>query len=342
MNKLKKHSGFIVGCFFLLGQCSMAQNDISLNGYLTASTALFQTYTEKMAGDTSPDYIHPQFENFKNNTNIPNWKVTVKALGNFVNQSNPSATVPVQYASLQFNDVNKNLMAPVNQSPIPLGTSETDLITGAPALTAASTGYYLVYDYDLIIQGGNHLLAPNGFYKVSLEFSLYDGNNIFIDSWLATNVQFEIRGSGSGGGSSLVLQNSSDNIQFQFANPNDYSTGLSISKLLGLKVVSYQDYQVIVKTNASVLSSSTTSHTIPVSAVTLEVDQTQENLPNLIMNTLNLSASDQVYIDNPSTNYLYHEVQYDLRYFIPPSNTDDVLGPAATYTTTVYFILVPK
>lgn len=341
MEYLKKHSGFIAGCLFLLGQGSLAQ--VTLGGSAYGANVVFGTYQEKMAGETAVDFIHLQFGNISYNTNIPNWKVTVKALGNYINQSDPSATIPVQYTSMQFNDVNRNPMAPTNQSPIPLSTTETDLITGAPALTASSTGYYMVYDYDLIIQGGNHLLMPNGVYKVSLEFSLYDGNNILIDSHvMSSNVRFTIQNSGSGGGSSLVLQNSSDNIQFQFASPNDYSTGLSISKPLGLKVVSYQDYQVIVKTNASVLSSSTTSHTIPVSAVTLEVDQTQENLPNLIMNTLNLSASDQVYIDNPSTNYLYHEVQYDLRYFIPPSNTDDVLGPAATYTTTVYFILVPQ
>lgn len=314
----------------------------TLAGY-TTSTTTFSTYQEQMAGETAFDYVHLQFNDITYNLNVPNWTVKVRALSNFVNQTNPAISIPIQYFSLQFNDVNRNPMAPSNQNPIQLGTSQTLLISGCPPLTASSTGYYLVYDYDLIIQGGTHLLVQNGNYETSLEFSLYDGSGNLIDSSVLNNVYFTIQTQGSGGGSSLVLQNSANVASFQFDDVNDYFSGISIDKPLGLKVVSYQDYEVIVKASGTHLTSVTTTHTIPVSVIKLEVDQTQESLPNLVMaSSTALSNSDQTVIQNPLTNYTYQEVEYDLRYFILPSSKDEIMGPAATYGTQAYFILIPQ
>lgn len=341
MNQFKIHTGIVLGLFLFVAQIGHAQ---TIAGYTSggSSASTFDTYQEQLSGLTVSEVIHIQIQGIQSTTNIPNWSIKVRALGNYINQSDPSASVAPHHTSLQFNDVNKNPMEPANQNPIALGTSAVTLVSGAPPLTPQSTGWYLVYHFDFIIHGGNHLLVANGSYRASLEFLLYDGNNNLIGTGTINNVGFQIQ-SNINNGSSISLQNSADIITFQFDDVGDYYSGLSVNKAMGFKVTAYNPYDIIIKANTPNLTSTTTNHTIPIQLFKLEVTQTEKNLPYLdLLPSTSLSTSDQVYIENPLTNYMYQEVQYNLRYFVPSSSAADVFGYAGTYTTNLFFIFVPQ
>lgn len=332
---------FAFSCFLLLHTSLRGQSNPRLEGF-TVHVPTFTSYQELMNGKTESEYIGIEIEKIKNKTHISNWTLRVRALGNYINQSNPGASVAPQFTSLQFSNVNQNGMAPANTSPVQLGTSESVLLSGALPLDPQTSGYYLQYKFDILIQGGNHLLVTNGDYRVSLEFLLYDGNNNLLDSFVLNNVGFQIH-TGNYSTNTLVLQNSANNVSFVFDDLSDFQSGLSKGKPLGLKVNYIQAYEIIVKADSNILTSTTTSNSIPVSVVHLEITQTQENLPNLTITApFSLTASETVAVRNPKSNYRYAEVEYNLRYFIPPSETPNLLGPAGTYTTQVFFIAIPK
>lgn len=339
MDLLKTYGIFATIGFFVLSLSLSAQPNPQIGGF-KGYVPTFTSYQEQMAGKTALEYIGLDISKIKNNTNIPNWTLRVRALGNYINQSNPSAFVQPQFTSLQFNTVNQPSMAPANTNPVPLSTSETTLVSGTPALGPPI--YYTQYKFDYIIQGGNHLLVPNGDYRVSLEFLLYDGNNNLLDSFVMNDVGFQIQ-AGNYGTNTLVLQNSADLVNMQFDNVSDYYSGISVSKPLGLKVEYNVANEIFVKTTSSNLTSLTTSNTIPVSLFKIELTQTQQSLPNLVLSPpTSLSTSETLAAQNPHTDYTYTDVEYNLHYSVPSANAASVFGYAATYTTNVIFIVLPQ
>lgn len=340
MKKLKLSNVFVLVCFFMLCLNLRAQKQPRLSGFKSYVPTL-ESYQEQIAGKIESEYIGIGL-NIGNKTHIVDWTLRVRALGDYVNQSNPGSSVAPQFTSLQFSSVNRNAMAPANTAPVRLSTSETVLLFGTLPLDSQTSGGYLQYKFDIIIQGGNHLLVANGNYRVSLEFLLYDANNNLLDSFVLNNVGFQIQ-TGNYGSNTLILQNSANNITFVFDDLSDFQNGLSRSKPLGLKVEYNGPYDIIVKANSNVLTSTTTSSTIPVSAIHLEITQTQENLPNLtIAPSFSLTAAETVAVRNPSRNYLYADVEYNLRYFIPQNETRNILGSSGTYTTQIFFIAIPQ
>lgn len=347
MDQLKPTIIVIFVCFLLLGPNLLGQPKPKpkpkLGGYNTYVDT-FISYAEQMAGKTESNYIGVEIK-IKNNTHISNWTLRVRTLGNYINQTNPSAVVAPQYTSLQFSAVNQNSMVPVNTNPVQLNTSDVVLLSGALPLDPQTSGYSLQYKFDIIIQGGNHLLVDNGTYRTSLEFSLYDGNNQFLDSFVLNDVGFQFQTGGFQTSNTLILQNA-DLITFTFDDLSDYLNGLSIYKNNALKINYNGPYEVIVKSNSSQLTSTTTSNTIPVSLFKIEVSQTQESLPALVLSpAVPLTTNDPVIITNPHpwvNNNAYGEVEYNLRYFIPPTNAANVFGAPATYTTIIYFVVLPQ
>lgn len=302
----------------------------------------FTTYQQQMDGKTKSGYFQIDVNGIQYAMNIPNWRIAVRAMGNYTNTSNPNATIAPHFTGFQFNNVNKNGMAPANTSPVFLQTSETTIISGTPALNPSFSGYYLSYKFDYIIQGGNHMLVANGDYRVSLEFLLYDGNNNLLDTFVMNDVGFQIQG-GNYGTNGLMLQNSADVVNLQFDSVSDYYSGISVSKPLGLKVEYQVANEIIVKTSSAQLTSLTTSNTIPVSLFKIELTQTQQSLPNLVLSPpTSLSTSEVLVAQNPHTDYTYTDVEYDLHYSVPSSDAAAVFGYAATYTTSVIFIVLPQ
>lgn len=320
---------------FLLFLGIMTAQAQNLNG-TAGSPTTFNTYDESMAGNIVPQYISLGFKKFK----LSDWSVEIRTMGNFINQSTGSM-VPPRYFKLLFNTVSDPDMVPANTGPIPLSTSETILIDGAPDLNQ-TTGKRLQYSFDFIIEGGNHLLVGDGTYSTTLFITLYEGS--MIKANYSLQIGFIIDTQEKFENNILQLQNSASFIDFEFDDVADYANGLKVQKPLGLKVVSSDAYQIFVKTSSNQLISNTTSKTISVSNISLNITQ-PTGISNInLSGAVPLSSSEELMVEN------FHNpghkdsqtVIYDLEYEISPINAVNFLGPAATYSTQVFFIMIPQ
>lgn len=327
-------------CFSLLLSINLwSQPNLKLGGYKTYMDD-FLTYQEQMVGKMESNYIGVEINKIKSNTHIANWELRVRALGDYVNQSNPAKTISSHFTYLEFSTVNQSGMAPVNTGPVQLGTSDVVLLSGTLPLDPQTSGYYLQYKFDYTVQGGNHLLVPNGSYRVPLIFSLYDGNDQLLDSFVLNDIGIQIQ-TGNYSTNSIVLQNSGDFLSFNFDDVSDYFNGLSISKPLSLKVNNNNPHQIMVKANSD-LSSPGSGSIIPVSLFQLEVSQTNESLPALVVSPpVYLSLTEILLVKNSKPNYLYDEVTYDLRFFISPGDAQAISAVPGRYSTVLYFIMLP-
>ena len=86
------------------------------------------------------------------------------------------------------------------------------------------------------------------------------------------------------------------------------------------------------------MTSSTSSSTIPVSALHVELT-TNQSYPGLTINSpLSLSATDQIIAIR--SQYVEY-IDFNLRFFIPPNALELATVPG-TYTTYVYFVIIPN
>jgi hypothetical protein len=305
----------------------------TLNSY-GGATYNFSTYAQQMAGRTVTDAMTVQYN--PNNATCRGWSLKVRANGNFSNGSN---SVPPQYISLRFNRVNSGSPSAsaigVSTNPVPLSTTDITLINPSNASFTAYTS--TDHKFDMIIQGGNHLLLPTGgTYSCTLTFSLYNQDNVLVSS---SNVvaSFMVTANNNNSYSLSLL---SPNVSLQFNTIADYTNGVSVAKSKGLKVTGYSPYQVIVKTTAGNLVSGA-SHTIPVSALSLETTKATVSVPAINCYPINLSANDQVIITNPMTSYLYQVVEYNLRYYTQARDNRFSI-PGGTYSTNIIFVVLPQ
>ncbi|RZM24158.1 MAG: hypothetical protein EOO88_23795 [Pedobacter sp.] len=194
------------------------------------------------------------------------------------------------------------------------------------------------HKFDLVIAGGIHLLVPNGSYTGGIVFSLYNAANQLI-STTTINATFQIQSSSNS--FSLVLQNTADLVNISFSAPGALASGVSVSKARGMKIVGYGSHQVIVKTSGPNLTSNSSSYTIPVSAVNLEVTKYTTTNAGIAMYTRSLSAADQIFITNPLNHHTQQEVEYNLRFFTSPGNPV-FSGANGTFSTSIVFVAIPN
>jgi hypothetical protein len=193
------------------------------------------------------------------------------------------------------------------------------------------------HKFDMLIQGGNHLILPNGTYTSSLVFSLYNQANQLI-STSNCNITFQVNSTTNS--YTLLLQNSANQIDMNLSTPAAIISGVSVSKAQGLKVTGYSAYQVIVKTSNANLVSSTTTNTISVAAISLEVTKYTTTNPGITCFTRALSVTDQYFVTNPLSHYTQQVVEYNLRYFTAPGDSR-FSGSSGTFTTNVLFVAIP-
>lgn len=304
---------------------------VGLSSYSSNSYS-FANYGQQMAGATITDAATLQYN--ANGATCRGWTLKARTSGNFVNGAN---SVSPQYFSLRFNRVSSGSPTAgaigVNNMSVALSTADANIITASNASFNGATEH----KFDLLIQGGNHLVLPNGTYSTNLIFSLYNQSNQLI-STATTSVSFQVNSSTNS--YTVVLQNSANQVDMNLSTPLAISTGVSVNKLLGLKVTGYSGYQVIVKTTTPNLVSATSSSTIPVGAVNLEVTKASITSGGINCYSRALSASDQFFVTNPLSDYTQQVVEYNLRYFTNPGDSR-FSGGSGTFTTTVLFIAIP-
>lgn len=241
------------------------------------------------------------------------------------------------YFSLKFNRVSTGSPSAtaigISNTPVVLSTSDVVII--GPSV-AAFNGY-TEHKFDLIIQGGNQLLIPNGSYTTSLIFSLYNQANQLI-STTTTTVTFQINSSVNG--YTLVLQNTANTVNMVFNNPAVYAAGITVNKLQGLKITGYTPYQVLVKTSSANLTTTSGPGTIPVAAIDLNIVKFTNTSAGIICYRKNLSVSDQLMITNPLSDYTQQIVEYNLSYIVAPGDSR-FSSRSGVFTTNVIFVAIP-
>ncbi|NCI50414.1 hypothetical protein GWC95_10810 [Sediminibacterium roseum] len=305
-------------------------------GTYTSNQYSFSTYAQQMSGATVTDAFSIQYN--PNQATCSGWTLKVRATGNF---TNGASSVAPQYFSLRFNRVSSGSPTAssigVTNTVIPLSTSDVTLINQSNAGFVANTG--TEHKFDMIIQGGNHLLLPNGTYTGTLVFTLYNQSNQVVST---STVQQSFAVNSSVNSFTAVFQNGADNISMNFNTLANYTNGVSVTKTNGLKITGYSPYQVIVKTSSPNLTSSTGgSSTIPVSVVNLQTTKNTSTTGGINVFTRKLSNLDQVIITNPMNDYTQQAVQYNLRYYTLAGDTK-LNAAAGTYTTSVVFVVIPQ
>ncbi|KGO84279.1 hypothetical protein Q763_00600 [Flavobacterium beibuense F44-8] len=318
---------------------------ITLNSWAGGQPQM-TTYNEMVNGKTEINQSTVNIQKYSGPNNVNEWKLTVRLIQDYTHDS---YTIGAQYSSLQFNQQQNNnssnsSLINVSSQAFQLSTfNEITLIHSNVPLTGTVNR---VFRFNLVIQGGNHLLVnPNGTYYSAYEYKLYKIKNNGTEELIATRTEstnssarLQLNYQGNNGQQNVSLQNGANIFNLQYNTAESYTNGVSQQVIKGLKVTSPTNYQLNVKASANEMTSATTSSTIPVSILNVELS-TNENIPGLtIYSPISLSASDQVIAIR--SQYV-QSIEFNLRFFIPP-NALDLSATPGTYTTYVYFVIVPN
>jgi hypothetical protein len=304
-----------------------------INSY-ASNQANFTSYAEQMAGATVTDAVSVQYN--PNSATCDEWSLKVRAAGNF---TNGGTSVAPQYFSLRFNRVSTGIPTAaqigVSTFPKPLDNVDVTLINGANSPFIAYG--FTEHKFDLQIQGGSHLIIPNGAYTGTLIFSLYNSNNVLVST---SNVDVTFNMNSVYNSLTLELQNLANEINLDFNTLENYTNGVSVTKARGMRVVGYQPYQVMIKTSGLNLVAAN-STTIPVAAVNVQATKFTSSSGGISTFTRELSTVNQVIVTNPMVDNTQQVTEYDLRYYTAP-NDSRLAGKTGVFNTTVLFVVVSQ
>jgi hypothetical protein len=314
-------------------------NGTTLGSYAT-SPVRFDTYEQLMAGGTATEYLTIQFILTSSTINCEQWSVKVKAASDFSNGRN---SVPLNYTAVRYRSFNGGPSGDaigISPNPFPLSTSQVTIIDRSNAPIRAGVYYYFELKYDLMIQGGAHLLVPtNGEYQTSLSFYLYDKNGKLL-SVASTNAKFQIYYAPNDN-ASLELRNGASDISLRFNSGRDLENGVNDIKASGMHVQAAYGHQVIVKASSSNLIAPGISYQMPISVINLTLSSAGGQLVDLVCYSVELSTASQVVIMNPVTDRRLQSQRYTLNYFIKGNNDAVTRGPPGVYTGSIVFAIVP-
>jgi hypothetical protein len=299
-----------------------------------SNQANFTSYAEQMAGVTVTDAVSVQYN--PNTATCDGWSLKVRVAGNF---TNGGTSVAPQYFSLRFNRVSTGIpsAAQIGVSTFlkPLDNIDVTLIGGSNATFTAYT--FTEHKFDMQIQGGSHLIIPNGVYTGTLIFSLYNSNNVLVST---SNVDVSFNMNSVYNSLTLELQNLANEINLDFNTLANYTNGVSVTRARGMRVVGYQPYQVMIKTSGLNLVSANSS-TIPVAAVNLQATKFTSTSGGISTFTRGLSTVNQVIVTNPMVDNTQQVTEYDLQYYTAPSDSR-LSGKTGVFNTTILFVVVSQ
>jgi len=304
-----------------------------INSY-ASTQANFTSYAEQMAGATVTDAVSVQYN--PNSATCDEWSLKVRMAGNF---TNGSTSVDPQYFSLRFNRVSTGTPTAtqigVTNTPVVLNNTDVTLINGSNAPFVANG--FTEHKFDMLIQGGSHLIIPNGAYTGTMIFSLYNSNNVLVST---NTVAVTFNMNSVYNSLTLELQNLANEINLDFNTLENYTNGVSVTKARGMRVVGYQPYQVMIKTSGLNLVAAN-STTIPVAAVNVQATKYTSTSGGISTFTRELSTVNQVIVTNPMVDNTQQVTEYDLRYYTAP-NDSRLAGKTGVFNTTVLFVVVSQ
>lgn len=338
-----KHNLFLV--LFCLVSNTLLYAQYDLNVY-DGGQVVLNSYADLKFGKTEERQISVQFRRNFNAVTPAKWKITVRLLDDYTFEN---YSVPAEQSSLSINRQSGNVnQISFNSIGRDLPLSKFQESTIVESTTALPEGNYYTLSFNLMMRGGNHLLTiPNGIYRTTYEFSLYDtssGKEVLLTRKTSAPgvARFQVNYAGNHGDQLAELRNGANEFVFNFDSPADLVQGKKITINNALYIRSYQGHQVLVKTADNLLYNTTMSNSIPVSVLKLKA--TVNNIQGgsasevTLFGPLSLSSQEQALASFPRWS---QSISYNLELSIPP-NTRELQQATGRYETYLYFIIVPN
>lgn len=306
----------------------------------------FTTYNEMMNPATTTNQVTVQLQRPNNTTSIASWRLTVRLTQDYTYNTN---TVAAENSYLTYNSqttTSGGQIGGISTNPFQLNKStEVTLINSNTALNSNTTR---TFRFNLTVLGGNHMLnIPNGTYNSAYEFKLYrivSGNAILVSTntaGVANSARFSIDYDMNAYG--VTLQNGANIYNLNFNTAADYANGKSVEVTNGLRITSgiITDYQLAIKASGNFISG-TSSSTIPINVLRAQLTPASDYGGVNVTSPVTLSTSEQIVVSRTWGWIFWNSTfNFDLRFYIPPG-ASGLNVPAGTYTTYVYFILMPN
>ena len=331
-------------CFFLF-TLHTANAQYTLGAY-NGGQPTFNTYAEMVSGKTLNNQVSIPIQYYGSNINVNEWKLTARLTQDYTSEVNGSYTVGAQYSYLKFNNQENNNSTNgilVNVPTQAFQLSKYNEVTLIHSNTNLNGSVNRLFRYNLTVQGGNHLLViPNGMYNSSYEFKLYKisgGTQQLIGIYTSPlgDARFQLSFGGNFGNQSVMLQNGAQQFNLNYSSPNDYATEKSVTIANALRVNTYNS-QLAVEASGDFISSSS-SQTIPLSNLKLQLSTNQAYRGLQIISPVTLATTTQpiaIRSDNSP-----QDITYNVRFFIPANSPGLNVSPG-TYSTRVYFVIMPN
>lgn len=331
-------------CFFLFTLYA-ANAQYTLGAY-NGGQPTFNTYAEMVSGKTLNNQISIPIQYYGSDMNVNEWKLTARLTQDYANEVNGSYTVGAQYSSLKFNSQENGGSANsilVNVPTQAIQLSKYNEVTLIHSNVNLNGSVNRVFRYNLTVQGGNHLLvSPNGMYNSSYEFKLYKisgGTEQLIGIYTSPlgDARFQLSFGGNYGGQSVILQNGAQQFNLNYSSPADYASEKSVTIANALRVNTYNT-QLAVEASGDFISSSS-SQTIPLSNLKLQLSTNQAYQGLQIISPITLATTTQpVAMRSGNTA---QDITYNIKFFIPANSPGLNVSPG-TYSTRVYFVIMPN
>lgn len=331
-------------CFCFFAQYT-ANAQYILGGY-NGGQPVFSNYAEMISGKTLNNQITIPIQYYGPNINVNEWKLTARLTQDYTSETNNAYTIGAQYSYLKFNSQENSgsgngMLVNVPTQVMQLSKyNEVTLIHSNVNLNGAVNR---LFRYNLTVQGGNHLLvSPNGMYNSSYEFKLYkisEGTEQLIGIYTSPmgNARFQLNFGGNFGSQSVMLQNGAQQFNLNYNTPSDYTAEKSVTIPNALRVNTYNS-QLAVEASGDFISP-TSSQTIPLSVLKLQLSTNELYKGLQIISPITLATTTQpIAIKSNNTP---QDITYNIKFFIPANSPGLNVSPG-TYSTRVYFVIMPN
>ncbi len=308
--------------------------------FFKGSDCTITTSADILSGCTATNYINVQYQNFPGTgLNLPaGWTLRVRANGDFSNGIN---TIPAQYVLIGFNSADGGPSG-VNGTgnKVLSKTTAQSLITTSTALQSPPH-YYFVHKLNMVVAGGNHLLAGPGTYSASLTLTLVAANGVIVSTNNNVQVSFIVNFSNTCAGATI---NSYFSNQPVFSDYAAQMAGRTVTDAISIQYAPNQaactGWTLKVRANTNFMSG---SNSVPAQYFSMRFNRVAAGSPSAAQigvtnNTVPLSFTDATLISQSNAGFTpYAGTEHKFDMIIAGGN--HLLVPNGTYTGNLTFTL---
>ncbi|MET0393993.1 MAG: hypothetical protein ABW019_12665 [Chitinophagaceae bacterium] len=147
---------------------------LTLGSNSTSSSFTLDNYGKLMSGVTASNAVTLEYA-IQSAMLCSGFSLKVKTSSNFISGAN---SIAASYMSIRYNQTTGPTATSLGMttSALALGTSEVTLINNSSGSIETPPYYSFNQKFDLILQGGNHLVKPAGTYSTNLIFTVYNSS----------------------------------------------------------------------------------------------------------------------------------------------------------------------